>query len=142
MIDASFNMDLAVILNEVFCTFLFVSVILMVKGKHTAGDRKGVCAAICVVASLCAIVTGTNKLGASFNPAVAIAITTNSVARFDLPVPFNQTALTHYLYAYTLGPAIGGLLAGIFHLFHAKLHDPDHTEGQTYEEKQNLISHE
>ena len=31
------------------------------------------------------------------------------------------------MYAYTLGPALGGLLAGLFHMIHRKAHRPvDH----------------
>ena len=37
-----FSMNLNVIVNEVLCTFMFVSVVLVVKGKHTAGDAKGI----------------------------------------------------------------------------------------------------
>ena len=55
-----FQMYFAVLLNEIVCTFLFVSVILMVKGEHTAGDRKGVCAALCVVSTLLCVISGTN----------------------------------------------------------------------------------
>jgi len=75
--ELEFSMDLNVVVNEIMCTFLFISVILMVKGEHTAGDRKGVCAAICVVMTLMCCATGTNKLGACFNPAVGIALTAN-----------------------------------------------------------------
>ena len=37
--ELEFSMDMQVVTNEVVCTFIFVSVILMVKGKHTAGNR-------------------------------------------------------------------------------------------------------
>ena len=77
--DANFSMDLNVVINETVCTFIFVSVILMVKGQHTAGARKGIGAAICVVVTLLCCISGTNKLGACFNPAVGIALTTNSI---------------------------------------------------------------
>jgi glycerol uptake facilitator-like aquaporin len=118
-------MDLQVILNETVCTFLFVSVILMVKGKHTAGDRRGIGAAIVVVSTLMCMISGTNSLGASFNPAVSVALTTNSVLYYD-----PQSYMYHYLYAYMLGPYAGGLLAGLFHLWHAKGHAPEDKQGQ------------
>ena len=74
-----YGMDLNVVVNEVLCTFIFVSVILMVKGEHTAGERTGVSAAIAVVITLMCCIAGTNALGACFNPAVGLALTTNSV---------------------------------------------------------------
>ena len=70
-------MDIQVLTNEIICTFIFISVILMVKGEHTAGDRKGIGAAMCVVVTLLAVISATNKFGACFNPAVGIALTTN-----------------------------------------------------------------
>ena len=70
-------MDLQVLTNEIMCTFIFVSVILMVKGEHTAGDRKGIAAAICVVLTLMCCIAATNKFGACFNPAVAVSLTVN-----------------------------------------------------------------
>ena len=75
--ELDFNMDLNVCVNEIMCTFIFVSVILMVKGHHTAGERKGIGAAIVVVFTLLCCIAGTNKLGACFNPAVGIALTSN-----------------------------------------------------------------
>ena len=77
--DALYSMDKAVLINEIMCTFIFVSVILMVKGQHTAGDRVGVGAAMVVVLTLLCCISGTNKFGACFNPAVGVALTTNSV---------------------------------------------------------------
>ena len=140
--ETNWSMDYAVIQNEIICTFLFVSVILMVKGEHTAGDRKGVCAAICVVLTLLAVISGTNSLGACFNPAVGVTLTTNAVIRLNSTLP-NNHFLTHYLYAYTVGPAIGGVLAGIFHLFHKKAHVPDeHLPGFASDQKQGLIDHD
>lgn len=75
--NQEFAMDLAVITNEIVCTFVFISVILMVKGQHTAGDRVGIGAAFCVVVTLLCCIVGTNKFGAAFNPAVGVALTTN-----------------------------------------------------------------
>jgi len=118
--ELEFSMDLNVVINEVICTFIFISVILMVKGQHTAGDRVGVGAAMCVVVTLLCCIAGTNKLGACFNPAVGIALTTNAMLYMG-----KQHYLYHYLYAYTLGPALGGLCAGLFHIFHAPLHEDD-----------------
>lgn len=117
-------MDLQVMVNEIIGTFLFVSVILMVKGEHTAGDRKGVCAAMCVTATLLTCITGTTRLGACFNPAVGISLSAFSVMKYSTFYE-NTHFMTHYTYAYTLGPALGGLLAGLFHLVHKKAFEPD-----------------
>ena len=130
-----FTMDLNVVINEVICTFIFISVILMVKGQHTAGDRVGVGAAMCVVVTLMCVIAGTNKFGSCFNPAVGIALTTNQILFMG-----KQHYLYHYLYAYTLGPALGGLCAGIFHLFHAPLHeDEDVTEQFDASQREKLV---
>ena len=75
--ELGFSMDLQVLTNEILCTFIFVSVILMVKGEHTAGDRKGIGAAICVVVTLMCCIASTNKFGACFNPAVGVSLTIN-----------------------------------------------------------------
>lgn len=132
-----FTMDLNVVINETVCTFIFVSVILMVKGKHTAGDRKGIGAAMCVVVTLLCVISGTNTLGACFNPAVGIALTTNSILWLG-----SQHYLYHYTYAYTLGPALGGLLAGLFHLNHAQYEEPveEHQEFPQ-SQKANLLDY-
>ena len=55
--ELNFSMDLNVLINEVVCTFIFVSVILMVKGQHTAGDRVGIGAAffVCITLMCCIV---------------------------------------------------------------------------------------
>ncbi len=113
-------MDLQVFVNETVCTALFVSVILMVKGKHTAGERKGLGAALVVVSTLLCMISGTNKLGACFNPAVGVSVTLNSIFWLGS----GKSYLFHYLYAYMLGPILGGILAGMLHILHAKAHVP------------------
>ena len=118
--ELDYSMGINVCTNEVLCTFIFVSVILMVKGKHTAEGRVGIGAAMVVCLTLLCCIAATNALGACFNPAVALAAALNST----LWLGWNHY-LYHYLYAYTLGPAIGGLLAGCFHVLHAKAFEPD-----------------
>ena len=84
VVDPGTDVDslyMPVMVNEIVCTFLFVSVILMVKGEHTAGDRKGICAALCVVSTLLCVISATNTLGACFNPAVGVSLTSYSVWR-------------------------------------------------------------
>ena len=140
-----FKMFFPVMVNEVVCTFLFVSVILMVKGKYTAGERGGVNAAACVVATLMCVISGTNKLGASFNPAVSTGLTTYSVLRKDIPDGETNQWLYHYLWCYVLGPYIGGLIAGMYHLLAARWFEDEETEqreGFHDDQKEGLMSHE
>jgi len=125
--EGDFEMDLAVMWNEVIGTFLFASMVLLVKGKHTAGERKGVCAGMHVAATLLAVISGTNSLGSCINPAIGVSVAVNSVLKYRHHIP-STAFMTHYTYAYTVGPAIGGLLAGLFHLIHAKFHEPDPRE--------------
>ncbi len=131
--ELDFSMDLQVCINEVMCTFIFISVILMVKGQHTAGDKIGIGAAMFVCITLLCCIASTNKLGACFNPAVGIALTANSIWKLG-----SQHYLYHYLYAYTLGPALGGLLAGLFHNIHKEAHKPDEQQ-YSAEHREGLI---
>jgi len=135
--ELDFSMDLNVIINEVVCTFIFVSVILMVKGEHTAGDRRGIGAAMSVVVTLLCCIAATNKYGAAFNPAVGIALTINSILKLG-----KAHYLYHYCYAYTLGPALGGLFAGFFHIIHAKAHKPvDELKAFDHSQKETLLAY-
>lgn len=128
-------MDLAVCLNEVICTFVFISVILMVKGKHTAGDRKGLGAVMTVCLTLLCCAASTGNFGGAFNPAVGLALTVNGLIWMG-----KQHYIYHYLYAYTLGPLLGGLLAGFFHLIHAPAHEePDQTKDFDRTQKETLL---
>ena len=122
--ELGFSMDLQVLTNEIVCTFIFISVILMVKGKHTAGDRVGIGAAMCVVLTLLAVISATNKLGACFNPAVGVALTSNSVMMLSSESKAGNAYLYHYCYAYIIGPLVGGLMAGLFHNLAAEAHKP------------------
>ena len=137
--ELGFSMDLQVLTNEIVCTFIFISVILMVKGEHTAGDRKGIGAAMCVVLTLLCVIVSTNKLGACFNPAVGFALTANSIFMLSSAGKAGNAYLYHYLYAYVLGPLIGGLCAGFFHNLVAKEHEPVN-QGFSNEHKESMIN--
>ena len=133
--NGHFTEDLPVCINEVLCTFVFISVILMIKGQHTAGDRKGLGAAMTVVLTLLACIAATGKFGGAFNPAVGLTLTTNGLIYLG-----HQHYIYHYLYAYTLGPLLGGLLAGFFHLVHAPAHKtPDSTRDFDASQKETLL---
>ena len=119
-------MNINTLVNEIVCTFIFVSVILMVKGKNTAPTTDGIAGAIGVVATLMGMIKTGMRLGACYNPAVGVALILNQY----LVLSSSDTTgyLTHYAYAYLAGPAIGGAAAGLFHLMHAK----------AFEEKKDL----
>lgn len=102
-----FTMSYTVVLNEAICTFIYVSVILMVKGKYTAGDTRRIRTAVGVCFTLMSIIDSTSRLGASFNPAVGISLTLNS---FWLLKEI-ESYMSNYAYAYILGPFFGGVLA-------------------------------
>jgi len=56
------------------------------------------------------------KLGACYNPAVAVTLTSNSLMFLDN----SKLYLSHYAPYYVIGPFAGGALAGLFHLIHKK----------------------
>ena len=109
-----------VIVNEVILTCVFVSVILMVKGLRTAPSADGVAGALSIVLTLLGCIRVGGKLGGCFNPAVGLSIGTFS--QFNLENV--NSSLSHYIYAFILGPALGGVLAGAFSLMHRKHFEP------------------
>jgi len=116
-----FNEDFQVVYSQILCTFVFVAVILMLKGDKTSPTNDGIHKAGTVAATLWALITLDYHSGACFNPAVALGQTFFQLQH----LANNNGYLSHYLYAYTAGPAIGGFLAGIFYLFLQSLHsDP------------------
>ena len=56
------------------------------------------------------------RLGACYNPAVAVALTVNSVIYLDN----TEHYLSHYFKTYFFGPFLGGIFAGLFHIVHKK----------------------
>ena len=140
--DGNFTLNINTLVNEITCTFIFVSVILMVKGKHTSPTTDGIAGAMAVVATLMGMIKTGMRLGACFNPAVGFALILNAF----LWLENTNGYLTHYWYAYLVGPAIAGVAAGLFHLMHAKAFEKDevvnnhqNVKGFT-EEKQNLMN--
>lgn len=110
---------------EVICTFMFVFFILHVTGKHTVGPDLGVWGlqAICLI--LWAMISVDGFTGASFNPALAIGQTIFMVWWY----PYNpQRVLTHYLWQYAVGAALGGVLAGLAYQLHHKMFIKEHEE--------------
>ena len=113
-----FDYDVQSFVTQVICTYIFVSVILMVKGlanPKTAPTSDGMLGPLTVVLTLAGLIQVAMRLGPVFNPAVGITLTTLDTWQTENP----NGIYTHYAYAYTLGPAIGGLLAGFTHLNYA-----------------------
>ena len=124
--------------NEVVCTFIFVSVILMIKIKeeHIRVTKDGISGALGVALTLLGMIQTGGKLGACYNPAVAVTLTANAVIFLDDPAGY----LTHYAPYYFIGPLIGGMFAGMFHLFHRKVLLEGEEEGEHRHER--AFSHE
>ena len=103
------------------CTFMFALVILIIKGKGTnpAGENDAI-GAFAVAVGLLAIIMLDGRVGACFNPAVGITQTLYQVSQWPDGDGSSQSrdALTRYLWAYTVGPAAGGALAGLVFLYH------------------------
>ena len=113
-----FSEDWQTLLTQVTCTFIFVAVILMIKGQGTAPSRDGALQALTVALTLGGLIQVANHHAATFNPAVSTALTL-----FQNMVLENEGGyLTHYFYAYAFGPMIGAMLAGFFSRFHNSLH--------------------
>lgn len=74
-----FIFDWQVLTNEVICTFIYVSVTLMVKLKevHIQLTSDGISSALGVTLTLLGILKSGGKLGGCYNPAVAAALTSN-----------------------------------------------------------------
>ena len=84
-----------------------------------------------VIATLYGMIFVAMKNGPCMNPAVAVAFTILEVFATTNP----NGVYTHYLYAYTAGPALGGIIAGLFALFHKKLHDNSGTRDSHFDKE-------
>ena len=125
-------------ITQVVCTFIFVAVILMLKGQLTGPSKDGVLIALTVALTLGGLIQVANHHAASFNPAVSLALTV-----FQTQAMENEGGyLTHYFYAYFVGPLLGGFLAGVFSRFHGPIHaaSEDQKPAAREEEQNPLIN--
>jgi len=91
----------------------------MLKGQYTGLTKDGIHVGLAEALVLWALITLDYHTGACFNPAVAIGQTF-----FQMQNLKNINSwLSHYLYAYILGPAIGGVCAGFFFLLRETCHN-------------------
>ena len=104
--------------SQVILTFLFVLEILVIKGKITSPTEDGAFGAFAVALALYGLIKLDDKIGACFNPAVGLVQSIYGVMELQHSGLYSASTLTRYMWAYILGPAIGGLLAGIAQLFH------------------------
>lgn len=87
---------------------------IKIKEEHIRITTDGISGALGVALTLLGMIQTGGKLGACYNPAVAVTLTLNAMFFIDDSVGY----LTHYSPYYFAGPLIGGLLAGFFHLVH------------------------
>ena len=106
-----------VLLNEIVCTFIFVFMVLHVKGKNTSPSPIGVNGALVVALTLYAVIYAGTAFGACYNPAIGA-----SFAFLDFLMKKNGVYVYAYWYMYILGPFIGGALAGFVHWVHESCH--------------------
>lgn len=125
-VSGHFHLTLNTLVNEIVCTFIFISVILMVKNAKINPNRDGIAGALAVVATLLGMIKVGMRLGACFNPAVGLAAIINQ----NMWKVNTANTLTHYTFAYTAGPAFGGIAAGLFHLIHKNLHPQVDEDGE------------
>lgn len=103
-------------LDEIWFTFLFLSVIYCVKSRALAMSNDGAigAATVCVTLALC-VLYGGQISGACYNPAVGIAM--NFWATFAK----KDRRYIKYVSYYIMAPIIGGLLAGFLNRFFLSL---------------------
>ena len=88
----------------------------MVKGKVTSPTTDRIAGALSICLTLLALIRTGGQLGGAFNPVVGQILTFHSLSHLDN----ENEMLSHYMYAYTIGPMIGGALAGLFYRGHKK----------------------
>ena len=106
----------------------------MVKGIGKASmspTSDGMLGCTTIALTLAGLIQVSMRLGPVLNPAIAIAFILLDI--WQTPNP--NKIYSHYTYAYTLGPALGGILAGFFHKLLAKAYDDKKKEAAvTYDD--------
>ena len=127
--DNEFHLGAQVLINEAILTAIFITTILMIKGgSKTSPTGDGVAGPLAIALALLACIRVGGKLGGCFNPAVGLSVGVFSSQHLE-----DNNSLKHYMYAFILGPFIGGVIAGAFSLVHRKRFDPkDYLEKTNY----------
>lgn len=137
--EEGFGEDGQVCITQIVCTFTFVAVILVLKGGMTAPSKDGALQALTVALTLGGLIQVATRAAASFNPAVTVGLTVMQTAYLENKGGY----LTHYFYAYYIGPLVGGILAGLFSRIHNPIIAPPAAKSMADDEEQdNLISNQ
>ena len=109
--DPNLNRAWSTFYFQMFCTFIFVSTILTAKSEVLAPTKDGLLGNSLVAMTLFAMINCSQSLGgACYNPAVAIGQLVFGVYTTDDADLRKEQSV--YAWCFTIGPLIGGLLAG------------------------------
>ena len=106
---------------EMICTFLFVSTVVSLV-HHTKGNTLTQDALTVALALLAAIIASMGISGGCINPAVGFAQTLFQYWALGSTAVAKDPRLLSW-WVYLLGPACGGLLAGLFQLFNGVMRE-------------------
>ena len=109
-----------VLICETLCTFVFTSFVLMVKYYNGAETLQinGYCVGL---ALYLAIRMASGITGGCINPAVGLAQPVFQKMANESIFPNAPATSVTYMFAYIIGPFLGGALAGLYHkLLHEK----------------------
>ena len=125
---------------EVVCTFVFVALILHVTGSRTGGMDLGAWKVPAICLNLWALCSVDYFTAASFNPALALGSTVFQYWQY----PNNpDNVLTHYMFIYMAGAALGGIIAGLwFHIHNGLFPEPEHEDEHHLHESVNEKVHQ
>ena len=105
------------IMFQLYTTFIFVSLILLIKSDKVAPTKDGLLGAFGVSLTLFGMCNlATTQGGAVFNPAVAMGLLTWDCINSDT---FYEST-KEYSWSFFATPLVAGLLAGLVHIAHRK----------------------
>lgn len=104
---------LKVVITEATCTFLFVSMVLMVV-KHNGSDQMPINALGIAISLYCAITLASGISGGCINPAVGLLQTLFQRSANAMVYSGPSTSVV-YAPAYVGGTFLGGFIAGMYH---------------------------
>lgn len=142
---SGYSYDYQVLVNELVGTFIFVSLRLMfnVKEDGIRVTSNAITEALASSLGLLAMLRTGDKLGVCFNPALVLALTSNSLLFLGEGTKY----LTHYMPFYFIGPILGACMAALFHAIHRNvmldgLQDSEEKSKQdfSFETKETLLS--